>query len=102
MCPEQQSAGWGAVCSGGDVLLAMLRKLYVSLFVLFLLFLGSRDSFLSKKDNKSCCNSQWNSQQRKSQHQSRDEDSGLCEYSANQAYKSYLNMRKVTVLLLML
>ncbi|KAL2296538.1 hypothetical protein Nmel_015857 [Mimus melanotis] len=67
------------------------------LFVLFLLFLGSSDSFLSKKDNKSCCNSQWNSQQRKSQHQSRNEDFGLCEYSAIQAYESYLNMRNVTI-----
>lgn len=57
----------GRVCSGGNALSAMDVSC-MCLFVLFLLFLGSRDSFLSKKDNKSCCNSQWNSQQRKSQH----------------------------------
>lgn len=70
------------------------------LFVCFVLAFSRIQGQLSlKKDNKSCCNSQRNSQQRKSQHQSRDEDFGLCEYSANQAYESYLNMRNVTVLL---
>lgn len=85
---QSSSLQAGESLQGGWCIISHVPKL-----VLFLLFLGSKDSFLSKKDKKSCCNSQWNSQQRKSQHQSRNEDSGLCEYSANQAYESYLNLR---------
>lgn len=95
----------GSSLQWGWCIVSRVCKLYVSLFVCLFcscFFLGSGDSFLPRKDNKSCCNSQWNSQQRKSQHQSTDEDFGLCEYSANPAYESYLNMRNVAVLLSML